>query len=374
MQFIDLAAQQARIAPRLAEAMRQVLAEGRYIGGPQVAELEQRLAAYVGRRFCIACASGTDALILPLLAMGVGPGDAVFVPDFTFFATAEAVAAVGAVPVFVDVRPDTYNMDPDDLRRKIEAVRAAGDLTPRAVIPVDLFGQPADYTALLPLAAQYGLRVIEDAAQGFGGTWQGRKACAFGDVSATSFFPAKPLGCYGDGGAMFTDDPALDALLRSLRVHGSDPADKYNNLRVGRNSRLDTLQAAVLLCKLEVFNDELAARHAAAARYDQLLGPLAGIPAVAPGATSSYAQYTLRLPQPARRPAVIAALREQGVPAMVYYPRPLHAQTAFAGAPDYGPCPAAEAAAAAVLSVPMHPYLTPADQTAVRHALAAALA
>lgn len=374
MQFIDLAAQYQRIAPQVQARIGQVLDTGRYIMGPQVTELEERLAAYVGRRYCITCSNGTDALILPLLAMGVGPGDGVLVPDFTFFATAEAVCAVGATPVFVDVLPDTYNMDPAHLKVMIQKVKETGNVTLKGIIPVDLFGQPANYAAILEIAKQYGLWVLEDGAQGFGGTLSGQKACSFGEVSATSFFPAKPLGCYGDGGAIFTDDEELKNLLCSLRVHGSNPSDKYDNIRIGRNARLDAMQAAVLHCKLDVFDDEVVRRHQVAAAYTKRLADRVITPAVPAGFTSSFAQYTVRLQGEDQRQRVMERMKEQGIPTMVYYPRPMHGQTALQGlgkAEDY---PVAETVCKQVLSLPMHPYITEEEIERICGALISALA
>ncbi len=357
MQFIDLSAQYQRIAPQVQERMNQVLDTGRYIMGPMVTELEQRLADYVGRKYCVTCSNGTDGLILPLIAMGIGQGDAVFVPDFTFFASAEAVSAVGATPVFVDILPDTYNMDPDHLEKMILRTKEETDLTPKAVIPVDLFGQPADYDAIDKVAKKYDLFVLEDGAQGFGGTIGDQKACSFGDVSSTSFFPAKPLGCYGDGGAMFTDSEEMRDLLVSLRVHGSNPADKYDNIRIGRNCRLDALQAAVLHCKLDIFDDEVEKRHWVAKQYNDRLKDAVVTPALANGFTSSYAQYTIRLESEEQRNKIMASLKEAGVPTMVYYPKPMHAQTAFAGMANANDYPVSEAACKQVMSLPMHPYL-----------------
>ncbi len=358
MQFIDLAAQYQRIAPKVQERINGVLDNGRYIMGPDVLELEQRLADYVGKKYCVSCSNGTDGLILPLLAMGVGEGDAVFVPDFTFFASAEAACAVGATPVFVDILPDTYNMDPAHLEKMVEKVKAEGKLTPKVVIPVDLFGQPADYDAIEKIAKAYDMKVLEDGAQGFGGTANGKKACSFGDVSSTSFFPAKPLGCYGDGGAMFTDSEELRDLLVSLRVHGSNPADKYDNIRIGRNCRLDTMQAAVLHCKLDVFDDEVEKRHWVAEQYNKRLAGHVVTPALAEGFTSSYAQYTIRLDNEEQRARVMAAMKEEGIPTMIYYPRPMHGQTAFKGMADPADYPVSEAACKQVMALPMHPYLT----------------
>ncbi len=356
MQFIDLAAQYQRIAPQVQEKMNQVLDSGRYIMGPMVTDLEQRLADYVGRKYCVTCSNGTVGLLSPLLAWGIGEGDGVLVPDFTFFATAEAVSAVGATPIFVDVLPDTYNMDPAHLEAMIKHTLKEGKLTPKAIIPVDLFGQPADFDAIGEIAKKYNLKVLEDGAQGFGGTMNGKKACSFGDVSSTSFFPAKPLGCYGDGGAMFTDDEEMRDLLVSLRVHGSNPADKYDNIRIGRNARLDAMQAAVLHCKLDIFDDEVEKRHWAAAEYNRRLAGKVLTPACPEKFTSSYAQYTLRLESEEQRNRVMAHMKEAGIPVMVYYPRPMHGQTAYKDMPC-GEYPVTVNSCNCVLSLPMHPYL-----------------
>ena len=357
MQFIDLAAQYQKIAPKVQEKINEVLDSGRYIMGPMVTELEQRLADYVGRKYCVTCSNGTDGLILPLLAWGIGEGDGVLVPDFTFFASAEAVSAVGATPIFVDVLEDTYNMDPAHLEQMIEKTLREGKLTPKAINPVDLFGQPADFEAIEAIAKKYNLKVLEDGAQGFGGTMNGKKACSFGDVSSTSFFPAKPLGCYGDGGAMFTDDEEMRDLLVSLRVHGSNPADKYDNIRIGRNARLDAMQAAVLHCKLDIFDEEVEKRHWAAAEYNRRLEGKVITPACPEKFTSSYAQYTIRLENEEQRTKVMGKMKEAGIPTMVYYPRPMHGQTAYQDM-ECGEYPVTENACRCVMSLPMHPYLT----------------
>ena len=334
MEFVDLAAQQQRLATELDRRMRGVLAHGRYIMGPEVRELEERLASIVGVPHCITCASGTDALFMALLARGIGSGDAVFTTPFTFFATAEVIALAGATPVFVDVDPRTYNLDPAALD---EAVRELVDgrpptsgtprgLRPRAVMPVDLYGLPADYGRINAVAARHGLTVIEDAAQAFGGEQDGSRVGALAPLAATSFFPAKPLGCYGDGGALFTADADLAGVLRSLRAHGTG-AHKYDNVRVGLNSRLDTLQAAILLAKLTVFADELQRRQAVARRYTRKLGDLVQVPHVPAGWRSAWAQYAVMVLQ---RDEVAGAMGRRGVPTMVYYPVPLHLQPALA--------------------------------------------
>jgi dTDP-4-amino-4,6-dideoxygalactose transaminase len=336
------------------EALLKTVSKGAFILGDTVAELEQ-LADYVGVKHCITCANGTDALRMTLVALGIGKGDAVFVPDFTFFATAEAVAVVGATPIFVDVCVDDFNIDVDDLSEKITYVKSHTDLRPAAVIAVDLFGQPADFTDLELLCKGLNLHLIEDGAQGFGGSIGDRKACSFGDIGTTSFFPAKPLGCYGDGGALFTDNDDWAALLRSLRVHGKG-ADKYDNIRIGLNSRLDTIQAAVLQVKLRHFDDELKAVQHIADKYNNLLRGKVTLPIVPPAVTSSYAQYTI---QTDSRDALQARLKAAGIPSAVYYPRTMSQQAAFASiAFLQQPCPVSERLTQTVLSLPMHPYLT----------------
>lgn len=361
MQFRDLGAQYRVLKPQIDEAILTVVKEGRYISGPQVQELEERLAFYVGVKHCITCANGTDALQLALMAWGVGPGDAVFVPDFTFFSSGEVVAAVGATPVFVDVDERTFNLDPIKLEKAIDAVRDAGALKPAAVVAVDLFGLPANYPAIKPICEKYRLKLLEDGAQGFGGAIGDKLVCSFGDVSTTSFFPAKPLGCYGDGGAVFTDDDEWAALIRSYAVHGKG-AFKYDNVRVGMNSRLDTIQAAVLLAKLDAFvGEEIAAVNEVARSYDEALaGSALALPRVPEGYTSSWAQYTVQLPEGVDRAALQDALKKQGVPTMVYYPRPMHEQGAFESACAVASvgCPVTERLCAAVLSLPMGPYMS----------------
>ncbi len=354
--FIDLQAQRARIKDRIDSAIQNVLARGAFIMGPEVQELEARLATFAGAKHCITCSNGTDALSLALRALGIGAGDAVFVPAFTFAATAEVVALCGATPVFADVLPDTFNIDPDSLDAAISKIIADGELRPRAVIPVDLFGQPADYRAVTTIAEQHRMAVIADAAQSFGATFDNRRVGTLGDLTTTSFFPAKPLGCYGDGGAVFTDDDEAATAMRSLRVHGKGN-DKYDNVRIGLNARLDTLQAAILLEKLSIFPDEIEARQRVANRYSVALSDVAVTPALAPGSTSVWAQYTLRLD---RRDDVQAALKAEDIPTAVYYPMPLNRQTAyrqFQVAPDGAPV--SDRHSRQALSLPMHPYLEP---------------
>ena len=353
MQFRDLQRQYGALRTEMEAAILNAASSGAYIMGPQVAQLEQQLADYVGVKHCITCANGTDALRLALMALGIGPSDAVFVPDFTFFATAEAVAMVGATPIFVDVRPDTYNIDIDDLEQKIKAVSDNHDLCPKGVIAVDLFGLPADYLRLHSVCKQFNLFLVEDGAQGFGGSINGRKACSFGDISTTSFFPAKPLGCYGDGGALFTDNDDYAALLRSLRVHGKG-SDKYDNVRLGLNSRLDTLQAAVLQVKLRHFDEEMVAVNRIAEKYNTLLKGKVTIPEIPEGTISSWAQYTI---QTDNRDELQARLKAADIPSMVYYPRTMSRQTAFSHL-NQKPCPVADRLSKTVLSLPMHPYLT----------------
>ncbi len=352
--FVDLKQQYARLKPLIDANIQKVLDHGGYILGPEVAALEAELADFAGVRHCIGVSSGTDALVIALMAKGIGRGDAVFVPAFTYTATAEAILCLGAAPVFVDVDPVSFNIDTADLERRIAAVRKAGTVRPRAVIPVDLFGLPADYDALTEIARAHDLFVLADAAQSFGAQLDGRRVGSLAPVTATSFFPAKPLGCYGDGGAVFTDDPELAAAMRSIRAHGQGTA-KYDIVRLGMNGRLDTIQAAVLLAKLTVFEDELEKRNAVALRYTARLGDTVTTPTVPQHAVSAWAQYTIKVRD---REAVQAALKAAGIPTAVYYPRPMHLQTAYA---DYGEgegsMPVSEALCGQVLSLPMHPYL-----------------
>lgn len=361
MEFRDLKKQYEVLKPQIDAAIADVVTSSHFISGPQVAALEKKLAAYVGVKHCITCGNGTDALTLALMAWNVGAGDAVFVPDFTFFSSGECPAYEGATPIFVDVDPHTYNMDPDKLQQAIEQVRSEGNLTPKAVVAVDLFGQTADYDRILPLCKQYGLLLLEDGAQGFGGSLHGKRACSFGDIGTTSFFPAKPLGCYGDGGAIFTDNDEWAALIRSLAVHGKSGQDKYNNIRLGMNSRLDTLQAAVLDVKFEAFRThELEDVNRAAAWYTETLqGSGLVLPEVRPGFVSSWAQYTVQLPQGTDRAAVQAELKEKGIPSMVYYAKPMHHQGAFANTRSaQADCPVTERLCETVLSLPLHPYMS----------------
>jgi len=359
MQFIDLAAQQKRIRPQLEERIKKVLDHGQYILGPEIHELEEKLAAFVNMPYAISVASGTDALLMPLMVEKIGSGNAVFTSTFTFIATAEVIELLGATPVFVDIDPETFNIDPLKLEEAIQRVISEKKLTPRGIIPVDLFGQPADYKAIQSIADKYGLFVLEDAAQSFGASQNGKKAGALASVAATSFFPAKPLGCYGDGGMIFTDEKDICEQLLSIRVHGQG-IDKYTNVRVGINGRMDSMQAAVLLAKMEIFAEEIQLRQEVAARYERLLDGIVKVPKVLEENISAWAQYSVLHP---RRERLIGKLREQGIPTAIYYPIPLHRQEAFAhlgyGKNDF---PIAERIAGEIFSLPMHPYLLPGEQ------------
>ena len=371
--FLDLKAQQARLAGRLRPRLDAVLAHCQFVMGPEVAELEGRLAAFCGARHCVGVSSGTDALQIAMMAEGIGRGDAVFLPAFTYTATAEVPLVLGATPVFVDVDPHTFQMDPVHLEARIQAVQAAGTLRPRAIVGVDLFGQPADWPALNAIAARYGLFTIDDLAQSFGATLHGAPLGTQAMATATSFFPSKPLGAYGDGGALFTDDDARADLFRSLRTHGEGRA-RYEVLRTGMNGRLDTMQAAVLLAKLDVFSDELLVRDRIARRYDARLGNLVEIPVRVPNSTSAWAIYAVKLSDGSTRDRVQAALRADGVPTAIYYPRPLHHQPAYAAAHDGSPLPVSEDLATRILALPIHPDLSDADVERVCDSMAAALA
>ena len=368
--FIDLQAQRRRLGEPLNKAIQAAVEGGQWILGPQVGELEKRLAEFAGVKHAVACANGTDALLLILRAWNIGPGDAVFVPTFTFAATGEVVALAGATPVFVDVLADTYNMDPVSLEAAIALVKRDGKLRARAVMPVDLFGQPADYDKLLPIAARENLKVLCDTAQGFGGVLNGKTTGSIGDAAATSFFPAKPLGCYGDGGACFTNDDGLKDLLLSIRMHGQG-TDRYEHARIGLNSRLDTIQAAILIEKLKIFPDEIEKREAVAQRYNAAFGKTNNIvaPRVIAGAQSTWAQYVIQVDN---REKLQAELKTAGVPSAVYYPIPLSRQRAYAHFPST-PIPVSENLAARVVALPMHPYLEPADQERVINAVLAAI-
>ncbi len=370
MQFRDLKTQYNTLKAEMDKAILDVVASSAYVMGPKIKEMEAAFADYVDVKHCIACNSGTDALLLALKAWDVKPGDAVFVPSFTFFASAEVIAMQGATPVFVDVDKDTFNMDVNDLERKIEQTLKTGQLTPRVIIAVDLFGLPADFKAIRGLADKYGLYVLEDGAQGFGGRIGDKKACTFGDISTTSFFPAKPVGCYGDGGAVFTDNDEWAALVDSYHIHGKG-SDGYDNIRIGMNSRMDSIQAAVLLVKLKAFKDyELADVNKVAASYTEKLKDVVKTPIVPEGYYSSWAQYTLQVKNKEVRAGLQAALKALDIPTAIYYPIPMHRQTAF----NYldinsNHCPVADQLADTVISLPIHPYLSEADQDMICEAV-----
>jgi dTDP-4-amino-4,6-dideoxygalactose transaminase len=371
--FIDVAAQRRRLGRSVDEAIARVLGHCQFILGPEVRAFEAALAAFCGARHAVSCASGTDALVLVLMAKGIGPGDAVICPSFTFTATAEVAALVGATPVFADVEEGSFNLDPESLQRACATARKLG-LRPKVVIPVDLFGQPADYDRIMPVAEAEGLFVLDDAAQAFGATYKNRRLGALAPATATSFFPAKPLGCYGDGGAVLTEDEELAQVMRSVRVHG-EGRDKYDCVRIGLNGRLDTIQAAILIEKLKIFPDEIVARERVARRYSAGLADVAIVPKLARGSTSVWAQYTIRLAA-GRRDALAAALNPQGIPTAIYYPTPLHCQEPYRRFPvAEGGAPVSERLADAVISLPMHAYLDEATQdriiAAVRRALGA---
>jgi dTDP-4-amino-4,6-dideoxygalactose transaminase len=356
MPFIDLAAQQARIRSRLDSAIGRVLDDGNYIMGAEVKRFEEQLSAFCGAKHSLACANGTDALSLALMALGVKIGDAILVPSFTFAATAEVVPFIGATPIFVDVLPDTFNLDVESLKRGIQEAKKRG-LNPKAVIPVDLFGLAADFDAIVPVARENGMAIIDDAAQGFGADYHGRIVGSIGDITTTSFFPAKPLGCYGDGGAIFTNDDGLAALIDSYRIHGKG-SHKYDNERIGMNSRLDTLQAAILIEKLAIFADEIEERQKVAARYSDGLNGRYETPHIPRGLKSTWAQYTIKTKSEKERAAVQEKAKAAGIPTAIYYPIPLHAQTAFREYPrDPKGLPVSDDLAKRVISLPMHPYL-----------------
>lgn len=363
MQFRDLKQQYQVLKEDIDAAMVKVATDCNFISGAQVAELEKELAEYVGVKHCVTCANGTDALSIAMMVWDFGEGDAVFVPDFTFFSSGEIVSHCGATPVFVDVEKDTYNMSADSLERAIKKVVDDGKLKPRAIVAVDLFGLPADFSKLKPIAEKYGLLILEDGAQGFGGRIGDSLACSFGDIATTSFFPAKPLGCYGDGGALFTDNDEWAELMRSIRVHGKGTM-KYDNVRIGLNSRLDTIQAAILSVKLKAFKEyEVEAVNKAAEQYTALLKDTVTVPVVPEGFYSSWAQYTIQLKDREQRDKLQQVLKDNGIPSMIYYPKPMHKQLAFGlaaadGACDYGfDCSTTESLCDTVLSLPMHPYL-----------------
>ena len=345
------------------KAILEVVASSAFVMGPKIKEMESAFAEYVGVKHCVACNSGTDALLLALKVWNIKPGDAVFVPSFTFFASAEVIAMQGATPVFVDVDKDTFNMEVADLEGKIEQTLKAGRLNPRVIIAVDLFGLPADFMAIRKVADKYGLYVLEDGAQGFGGRIGDQKACTFGDISTTSFFPAKPVGCYGDGGAVFTDNDEWAALLESYHIHGKG-SDRYDNVRIGLNSRLDSIQAAILLVKLKAFRDhELVDVNQVAERYTEKLKGVVKTPEIPKGFYSSWAQYTIQIHNKEVRAKLQEALKAEDIPTAIYYPIPMHRQTAFRYLdPKENQCPVADHLADTVLSLPIHPYLTEEDQ------------
>jgi dTDP-4-amino-4,6-dideoxygalactose transaminase len=370
--FIDIAAQRRRLGRSIDEAVSRVLAHCQFINGPEVTELEAALAAFSGAKHVVSCASGTDALLMVLMAKGVGRGDAVLCPSFTFCATGEAVALTGAVPVFVDVDEATFNMDVASLTRGVATAKRLG-LKPKGVIPVDLFGQSADHDAIAAVAEAEGLFVLDDAAQAFGASYKGRRLGGLGLITTTSFFPAKPLGCFGDGGAIFTDDAAFAETLRSVRVHGQG-SDKYDNVRLGLTGRLDTIQAAVLLEKLKIFEDEIAARNVVAERYARGLGNVVTVPRLESWASSVWAQYTIRLPEGIDRNEFALALKAQGIPTAIYYPKSMHQQTAYRDFPVAdGGLPASERLSSDVISLPMHAYLDEPTQERVIKAVRGAL-
>jgi UDP-2-acetamido-2-deoxy-ribo-hexuluronate aminotransferase len=358
--FLDLPAQQARIAVDLKRRLDAVMAHCQFVMGPEVAELEQALATFCGAKHCVGVSSGTDALQIAMMAEGIGPGDAVFLPAFTYTATAEVPLVLGATPVFVDVDPRTFQMDVGHLQARIDAVRQAGKLTPRMVIGVDLFGQPADWPAIAAIAAREGLITLDDCAQSFGASLQGRKLGALADITATSFFPSKPLGAYGDGGALFTESDERAALFRSLRTHG-EGTTRYEVLRTGMNGRLDTMQAAILLSKLTVFPEELLARERIAQTYDRRLGNAVTTPVRVPDSTAAWAIYAILLKDGAARDRMQAGLKAAGVPSAIYYPRPLHHQPAYQATHDGSALPVSEDLATRIMALPLHPDLTDQD-------------
>jgi UDP-2-acetamido-2-deoxy-ribo-hexuluronate aminotransferase len=378
MQFIDLTKQYSLIEKKLKERFDAIMRRASFIMGPEVAELEKRLNEYIGSKYCITCSSGTDALVMALMAQGVGKGDAIFTTPFTFFATAEVIALTGATPVFVDSDPKTCSIDPAALNQaiahlvsgKAPSKGTVAGLKPRGIITVDLYGVPAEYDQINAIAEKNRLFVIEDACQSFGGMYKGKKCCNLTQMGATSFFPSKPLGCYGDGGAVFTDDSKLAEMLRSLRIHGMG-ADQYDNVRIGINGRLDTLQAAVLLSKMELFDEELKKRKVVAQRYIDGLKDIAGFPQVPAGCSPSWAYFTILIDN---RDAIRDQLKKSGVPVMIYYPKPLHLQKAFTHLQyEQGSMPNAESTACRVLSLPMHPYLEEQEQDQIIHFVRIAL-
>jgi UDP-2-acetamido-2-deoxy-ribo-hexuluronate aminotransferase len=361
MQFIDLKKQQSFIREMIEDNIKKVLDHGMYIMGPEIRELEDKLAEYAATKYCVACSSGTDALLMPLLAWGIGPGDAVITSPFTFIATAEVISLVGATPVFVDIDEDTYNIDPDKLEKQIENLLIEGKLTPKLIIPVDIFGLLADYDRIEKIAGKYDLLLLEDAAQSFGASFHGKRAGSYGDAAATSFFPAKPLGCYGDGGAVFTDNEELHELLLSVRVHGQGE-NKYKNDRIGINGRIDSIQAAVLLAKLTLFEKEIEMRNEVARKYSEALSPSVVVPFIPDGNISAWAQYSVLAKDSLHRDELMAALQKENIPTAVYYPIPLHLQKAFDNLEHKkGDMPVSEDIGSRVFSLPMHPYMADED-------------
>ncbi len=363
MEIIDLSTQQKRILDKIEANIRTVLNHGKYIMGPEVKALEDRLAAYVGVKYAVSCASGTDALLMALMAYQIGPGDAVLTTPFTFIATAEVISLLGATPVFVDIDPGTYNIDPQKVYDTLRNMKGAS-LKPKAIIAVDLFGLAADYDALDAIAKENNLILIEDAAQSFGAEYKGRKSCSFGNIACTSFFPAKPLGCYGDGGMCFTNDTQIETVLKSIRVHGQG-SHKYDNVRIGINGRIDTLQAAILMAKFDIFPEEVLLRQRAAERYEKLLSkiPFLKTPQIPQNCLSVWAQYSVLAENSQQRDKILDKLNKSGIPSAIYYPKPLHQQEAFSSlAYKNGDFPVSENAASRIFSLPMHPYLREEDQ------------
>lgn len=372
MEFIDLASQQKRILDKIETNIKTVLNHGKYIMGPEVKALEDKLAAYVGTKHAVSCASGTDALLMALMAYQISPGDAVFTTPFTFIATAEVISLLGATPVFVDIDSNTYNIDPQKLERAIKKTKQTNNaLNPKAIIAVDLFGLAADYDAIKIIAQDYNLIVIEDAAQSFGAEYRNKKTCSFGDIACTSFFPAKPLGCYGDGGMCFTNNTQIEAILKSIRVHGQG-GHKYDNVRIGINGRIDTMQAAILLAKVDIFPEEIMLRQEAAMRYSTLLSSIAFLktPAIPDGYQSAWAQYSILAENEKQREMLLSALNKEKIPSAIYYPKPLHQQEAFSFLGyKKGDFPVSEDVAARIFSLPMHPYLKMEDQQIIANVL-----
>ncbi|MCX7879867.1 MAG: DegT/DnrJ/EryC1/StrS family aminotransferase [Ignavibacteria bacterium] len=357
MQFIDLQRQYERIKERLNQRLSKVLESCKFILGPEIVELEEKLANFVGRKYCVSCSSGTDALLMTLMAWEIGEGDAVFTTPFTFIATSEVIRLLGATPVFVDIEPTTFNIDPDKLLMEIERVKKERKLRPKVILPVNLFGLPADYGKILKIAKTYELRVLEDAAQSFGGKRDGKFSCSWGDASATSFFPAKPLGCYGDGGAIFTDSDELYQILLSIRIHGQGK-DRYDNVRLGLNGRFDTIQAAILLVKLEIFEEELELRNSIANKYIQLLDGKVTTPVIPDGCSSSWAQFSVLADSKEEREQLLESLKLNGIPTAIYYPKPLHLQKVNEDLGyKLGDFPISESISERIFSLPMHPYL-----------------